>query len=194
MGLVSKHFLQYPSMERQDLTQGQLGSFKFTPVDAVHQDVNKGFLTAFAQQEMINQLQSSAQRAIAMASDTRSNHPSAMSSNTGFTSLTAATNLTTDLDFFDKRIKSDIGDSRLKYGPAALRSSVESHSPEKTRNQVRKAFSPSLSSHLSLTCQHLICGVASTSQIITCLCVQQYRHESYRLKLCLCSSGRKLSL
>lgn len=30
--------VKYPSMERQDLTQGQLGSFKFTPVDEVYPD------------------------------------------------------------------------------------------------------------------------------------------------------------
>ncbi|KPI45649.1 uncharacterized protein AB675_592 [Cyphellophora attinorum] len=34
---------KYPSMERQDLTQGQLGSFKFTPVDIEHEQRNNIF-------------------------------------------------------------------------------------------------------------------------------------------------------
>jgi hypothetical protein len=138
MGFFSKPFLQYPSMERQDLTQSQLGSFKFTPVDAVRKEINQEYLTALAHEEMLGQLQYSAQRAVAMASVT----PSRASFDfaiTSATNLAAHNNLQiphSGSSFFNKHIKPDLEDSRLRYGPAALRSAVESHSPKKTRTQV----------------------------------------------------------
>ena len=123
-------------MERQDLTQGQLGSFKFTPVDAVQRDFNKEYLTAVAHQEMLSQFQNP----VAMASDTFS-HVHSNSAGHFSNSLASDGNPkspTADPAFFDNHIKPDLADSRLKYGPAALRSAVESHSPGKTRTKVRE--------------------------------------------------------
>ncbi len=125
-------------MERQDLTQGQLGSFKFTPVDAIQRDHSKEYLTAVAQQQMLSQFQQSAQQTIAMAPNV---YPHARSDSAGCFSNTWSSHDNSqgpkqDSTFFDKHPKPDLADTRLKYGPAALRSAVESHSPEKTRTQV----------------------------------------------------------
>ena len=136
MAFFSKSFLPYPNMERQDLTQGQLGSFKFTPVDAVPH--NRDYWTAVAHQQMLNQLQDAAQQAVAMAPDV---YPHARSNSAGCFSNTWSTHGNQqspreDTAFFDKHSKPDLADSRLKYGPAALRSAVQSHSPQKTRTPV----------------------------------------------------------
>lgn len=120
-------------MERQDLTQGQLGSFKFTPVDAVSPD--KGRWTAMAQQEVFTELQHAAQRAVAMAPDAyshaRSNSAGCFSN--AWSSHGNPQSPKQDTTFFDKQSKPDLAESRLKYGPAALRSAVESYSPQKTK-------------------------------------------------------------
>lgn len=56
--------VKYPSMERQDLTQAQLGSFKFTPVDEVRPDaamfpphprLAKQYVTSLKTAELIDQ-------------------------------------------------------------------------------------------------------------------------------------------
>lgn len=138
MAVFSKSFLPYPNMERQDLTQGQLGSFKFTPVDAVQRDPNKDFLTAMAHQQMLTQLQNAAQQAVAMSPDvyqhTRSDSAGCLSNT--WSSHGNPQSPKQDVAFFDKRSKPDLADSRLKYGPAALREAVQSHSPQKVRTLV----------------------------------------------------------
>ena len=150
MARLSKPFLPYPSMERQDLTQGQLGSFKFTPVDAVHKDINKEYLTAMAHQEMLTQLQSAAHHAVAMAADS-ANHPKPGFSN----SRASLANPPTASTVFDQHFKPDLEDSRLKYGPAALRSAVDLQSSEKTRTQVSEV------NHLQTS--QVWCGAKLTS-------------------------------
>ena len=138
MAFFSKSFLPYPNMERQDLTQGQLGSFKFTPVDAVQRHVDDEYLTAVAQQQILAQLYQSTQSAVAMASDLQPHvrDESASYSHNNTSTRSHLQSHTTDSTFFDKYTKTDLADSRLRYGPAALRSAVESHSPQKTRTQV----------------------------------------------------------
>ena len=138
MAVFSKSFLPYPNMERQDLTQGQLGSFKFTPVDAVRRDHNKDFWTAMAHQEFVTQLKHGVQQAVAMAPNVYQHartDSAACFSNT-WSSHDNPQSPKQDAAFFDQHSKPDLADSRLKYGPAALREAVQSHSPQKARTQV----------------------------------------------------------
>jgi hypothetical protein len=127
MALASKHFLPYPSMERQDLTQGQLGSFKFTPVDSVRKDISREHVRTFqTQQEMIARLYP-AQDPFDQAWKSHA----AFSDNSALSRAVTAVNTPPDPTFFD-----NLDDSRLKYGPAAVRTAVQSYSPERTRSPV----------------------------------------------------------
>jgi hypothetical protein len=110
----SDRLFRYPPMERQDLNQSQLGSFKFTPVD------NVSSLQAMATSYMNSQISAYLARAKATSSSERPSHPS-----TGIV----------DADFFNKHIKPDLGDSRLRLGPAAVRSAVEGAATSPTRQE-----------------------------------------------------------
>lgn len=101
--------VKYPSMERQDLTQAQLGSFKFTPVDEASRDAphpHPLFLSQYAPIPK-NGSWNSEQR---------------------FT-----TEMVCDASFFNHQIKPSLDGSRLRLGPAAVRAAVESasSSPQK---------------------------------------------------------------
>jgi hypothetical protein len=133
MALASKHFLPYPSMERQDLTQGQLGSFKFTPVDSVRKDISREHTRTFqAQQKMIARLHP-AQESL----DPAWKSHAAFSDTSALSRSATAINTPPDLAFFD-----NLDNSRLKYGPAAVRSAVQSYSPERIRSPVSECPRP----------------------------------------------------
>ncbi|KAK5050958.1 hypothetical protein LTR84_003517 [Exophiala bonariae] len=100
----SDRLFKYPPMERQDLNQSQLGSFKFTPVD------NISSLQAIATSYMNNNINTIIARVKAGHYADRSFNQSAVNR---------------DTDFFNTHIKPDLGDSRLRLGPAAVRSAVE---------------------------------------------------------------------
>lgn len=112
----SDRLFKYPPMERQDLNQTQLGSFKFTPVD------NISSLQAIATSYMNNNLNAILARVRAGAGprSDRSFGPSAGN---------------IDADFFNTHIKPDLGDSRLRLGPATFRSAVEGAATSPTRQK-----------------------------------------------------------
>jgi len=110
----SDRLFKYPPMERQDLNQSQLGSFKFTPVDSV------GSLQAIATSYMNSQINAylSRVKVSSLSSDRPSSSPGGNAK----------------ADFFNKHIKPDLGDSRLRLGPAALRSAVDGAATSPTRH------------------------------------------------------------
>jgi hypothetical protein len=121
-----ERLFKYPPMERQDLNQTQLGSFKFTPVDPVN---NFQALTNSAKQFLEHQL-SSRQRTGHVSTSTGL---SPDNSSTLSSQRPPANHAQPDVDpsFFNKHIKPDLDDSRLRLGPAALRSAVQGASPTK---------------------------------------------------------------
>ena len=117
---ASERLFKYPPMERQDLNQSQLGSFKFTPIDPV---LDIQALTHSAQQFLEQQL---SQRQRLHGAPTSANGPWQDNGST-FSSERHApqpNSFAADAEFFNKHIKPDLGDSRLRLGPAALRSAV----------------------------------------------------------------------
>ena len=138
----SDRLLKYPLMERQDLNQSQLGSFKFTPVDNVQS------LTAVA----TNYLQQQLAENLAKASPFNQNKANFVLGDNATPGINLTQQSSTaDPNFFNKHIKPDIGDSRLRLGPAALRSAVTgaATSPTKTDrlNIDRYEFDNALSYH-----------------------------------------------
>ncbi len=124
---ASHRLFRYPPMERQDLNQSQLGSFKFTPVDPVN-PMDSLTLTA---RHMLEQQFSQRQRdpeASASSAGLFQDNGSTLSSGRALPHLM---NSTVDTDFFNKHIKPDLGDSRLRLGPAAVRTAVDGGSPAK---------------------------------------------------------------
>ncbi|KIX00158.1 uncharacterized protein Z518_10295 [Rhinocladiella mackenziei CBS 650.93] len=117
----SERPLNYRSMERQNLNQSQLGSFKFTPAGNIRP------IDAIANKVMGDQLAESLARA------TRSGFSQYQTGNSLRDSVTTdsqapqgpATPLISDANFFHTHIKSDLGDSRLRSGPDAFRSTVD---------------------------------------------------------------------
>lgn len=99
--------LKYPSMERQDLTQAQLGSFKFTPVDEAAPSIQPHPL-------LLQQYHQSLQ-------------------NAGFPHGVHSPDITSNPSFFNQKIAPSLDTSRLRLGPAAMRAAVEnaSTSPQK---------------------------------------------------------------
>jgi hypothetical protein len=127
--MAIERLFKYPPMERQDLNQTQLGSFKFTPVDSV---TNVQDLTQSARQFLEQQL---IQRQRLPGSPPSSIGPWKYNATPwSFERLAAHPQPVEGLrDFFNKHIKPDIGESRLRLGPAALRSAVDNAtSPVKT--------------------------------------------------------------
>lgn len=135
---VHPQFPSYPSMERQDLSQGQLGSFKFAPVDAGQVCNSSQFLSDLARQYMSSHLKQAA-RNPAITPVTRSTTSQARikqvdpekRQNTSQSHV--PTGPISESSFFNDHIRPDLEDSRLKYGPAVVRSAVNSNSPEKKR-------------------------------------------------------------
>lgn len=103
-------------MERQDLNQSQLGSFKFTPVDKV-QSIDT-IATNYLQQQLAESLmRAEKSRFLASAQPHSSTEVKVTSPALSFGS--------TDAEFFNKHIKPDLAESRLRLGPAAFRSAVD---------------------------------------------------------------------
>ncbi|EHY51827.1 hypothetical protein ABEF95_003136 [Exophiala dermatitidis] len=112
----SERLLRYPPMERQDLNQSQLGSFKFTPVDKV-QSIDT-IATNYLQQQLAESLmRAEKSRFLASAQPHSSTEVKVTSPALSFGS--------TDAEFFNKHIKPDLAESRLRLGPAAFRSAVD---------------------------------------------------------------------
>lgn len=137
----------YPSMERQDLTQGQLGSFKFTPVDAPPSDTLDDML--LAAQAMMRARVSTLPQFITADNQSEAAQPvaSQLASQPCFPQSTSAFSFEPtpppsalpkpDSDFFNTHIKPDLEESRLKLGPAAFRAAVDGNSPDGSLNQIR---------------------------------------------------------
>ncbi|KAK4936253.1 hypothetical protein LTR10_022840 [Elasticomyces elasticus] len=119
----SERLLKYPPMERQDLNQAQLGSFKFTPVDNIRS------LTSIATKYLNQQLAQN----LARASNPRTTDRTLNVPPSGHNTVDVASHLSnlqnhprpTDPEFFNAHIKPHLGESRLQLGTAALRSAVE---------------------------------------------------------------------
>jgi len=120
--------IKYPSMERQDLTQAQLGSFKFTPVDeGVHEPPQ-----ANLDPSLLQQYTKSWQSA-------------------GFNQQLMSPDIAADPSFFNHEIRPSLDNSRLRLGPAAVRAAVESasSSPQKRFSRSSQGF---MRPDVSLSC------------------------------------------
>ncbi|EXJ78975.1 hypothetical protein A1O3_08475 [Capronia epimyces CBS 606.96] len=120
----SERLLKYPPMERQDLNQSQLGSFKFVPVDRIQS------IDAIATNYLRQQLAESLFRAESARLSATKAASGGVASPIQTTSPQSAS---TDADFFNKHIKPDLAESRLRLGPAALRSAVEGAAKSPTK-------------------------------------------------------------
>lgn len=119
--------VKYPSMERQDLTQAQLGSFKFTPVDEERYSPQAQHHPLLLQQ---------------YAQSLK---------NGGFERQLTSPDIAADPSFFNHQIRPSLDESRLRFGPAAVRAAVESasSSPQKRFGRMDQAFMrPNVSRHL----------------------------------------------
>lgn len=139
---------KYPLMERQDLTQGQLGSFKFTPVDPTSTLGDTPWL--LAAQAQLRARAGDREGPALVTADDQSNIASRIASQLGvhqnsqsfysalpFDSFHRTAIPTSDPAFFNKHIKPDLEESRLKLGPAAFRAAVVGNSPDKSFSQTR---------------------------------------------------------
>lgn len=129
---------KYPSMERQDLTQGQLGSFKFTPVDVPSSTLGD---TPFLLQAQAR-LRARVGDPSSITADNQSSFPVASQQWLGpamnrlcFPAALSTDSTTSDPTFFNTHLKPDLEDSRLKFGPAAFRAAVAGNSPDKAFSQ-----------------------------------------------------------
>lgn len=138
----SERLLKYPPMERQDLNQSQLGSFKFTPVDKIPS------FNAVAPNYLKQQLAESFARAEASRLSASMSVPAGVPTSSKVTSPPPAS---PDAAFFNKHIKPDLAESRLRLGPAALRSAVEGAARSPTKQDrfimVGQEISPGLAHH-----------------------------------------------
>ncbi|KIW72637.1 hypothetical protein PV04_00817 [Phialophora macrospora] len=133
---MSERLFRYPPMERQDLNQSQLGSFKFTPVDPVDLKSLTRAANQFLEQQLFQrQRLSSSTRAFQDNASTLSSERNPRQPN-----QSAA-----DPDFFNKYIKPDIGESRLRLGTAALRSAIDGASPAKRTPFIQAQQEPEFS-------------------------------------------------
>jgi hypothetical protein len=125
--MANDGIFKYPHMERQDLTQGQLGDFKFTPVDQPKQQTLHA-MTASAKQYLEGQLY----RKLPGAPTSPESASRASISNASVVPPAPASQASANHDYFNKHIKSDLDESRLRLGPAALRTAVNGGSPTRT--------------------------------------------------------------
>lgn len=115
----SERLFKYPPMERHDLNQSQLGSFKFTPVDPVN---NLQSLTHSARNYLEQQLYHKLSNVPPSSTGHLYDNASTLSSERP---VSPQKQPVADTAFFNQHIKPDLGDSRLRLGPAALRSAVD---------------------------------------------------------------------
>ena len=129
----AERLLKYPLMERQDLSQSQLDSFKFTPTD------NVPSMTALATSILHQQLAQSLARTSAACFSHQANTSLPEKTGPSTSRKSPAQCPTIDPNFFNKHIKPHLGASRLRLGPAALSSAVEgaTTSPPKTASTDR---------------------------------------------------------
>jgi hypothetical protein len=133
---MSELLFRYPPMERQDLNQSQLGSFKFTPVDPVDLKSLTRSANQFLEQQLLQRQRLSSStgafqhNASTLSSERTPRHPKQSA---------------VDSDFFNKHIKPDIGDSRLRLGTAALRSAIDGASPAKKTSFIQVQQEPEFS-------------------------------------------------
>jgi hypothetical protein len=118
---------KYPHMERHDLTQGQLGDFKFTPVDQPKQKSLHN-MTATAKQYLEGQLY----RKLPGTPPSPEFASRASMSDTSVVRPAPTSQVSVDHEYFNKNIKPDLDESRLRLGPAALRTAVNGGSPIRT--------------------------------------------------------------
>lgn len=144
--------VHYPSIERQDLTQGQLGSFKFTPVDSTSYPTpsfeprgearrlwqaraqararmrggrdQKSALERGAWQQYSHRARSQSPNKF---DQNDSSYASAMSQST----QPQTPDSLRDQTFFNEHVKQDLEDSRLRLGATGFRSAVRGNSPER---------------------------------------------------------------
>ena len=133
MGVLSQP--RYPAIERQDLTQGQLGSFKFTPIDIQRENSILGETPMLwqAQAKLRQRLeQQPTLRGVAWNSKSRGSSPkrNAINSTDTWSPQPQSPLSNPDSSFFNKCFKPDLEDSRLRMGPAALRTAVNGNSPQ----------------------------------------------------------------
>ena len=113
-------------MERQDLTQSQLGAFKFTPVDEEPR-------TLFSP--------------LPYPSFSHQSHQSYHNGN--FAHRLTSPDIAADPLFFNNQIKPFLDSSRLQLGPAAVRTAVEgASSPHKHYREGRDT----MATQVSLSC------------------------------------------
>lgn len=131
---------KYPSMERQDLTQGQLGSFKFTPVDIPSSTLGDTPFLLQAQARLRarigdqGSITAGNQSSFPVASQQWLGSPT---NRLSFPHALSTDSTTSDPAFFNTHLKPDLEDSRLKFGPAAFRAAVAGNSPDKVFSQSR---------------------------------------------------------
>jgi hypothetical protein len=146
---------KYPSMERQDLTPGQLGRFKFTPIDIVAPpkvDTSGNTALFWKAQERLRARISDQTRSLvtvgnqidssSLASerwlDQQLQEPAPLSPLPDTSStFDNRLSLKPDVELFDHHIKPDLENSRLKLGTAAIRAAVNGTSPDKSFSQSR---------------------------------------------------------
>lgn len=120
-----ERLFKYPPMERQDLTQSQLNSFKFTPVDSTpHTTIGRNFLEEQLNQSVTRMAAKHSRR----STNTTNTLINALPENPfvlTINPLQQPKTSSTDPNFFNKVIKPALAESRLRLGPAALRSAVE---------------------------------------------------------------------
>ncbi|OAP62489.1 hypothetical protein AYL99_04694 [Fonsecaea erecta] len=143
MNRASERLFKYPPMERQDLNQSQLGSFKFTPVDPVS---NIQSLTQSAKLYLDEQLRQRLPRAAAsLTTGSSQSNPTIFADVSPENPLPYSNSSSVDANFFNKHIRPDLGDSRLRLGPAALRSAVEgAASPTKNFSMIQVHQEPNV--------------------------------------------------
>lgn len=146
----------YPSMERQDLTQGQLGSFKFTPVDIIDpsslQTSHLGdtpllwqaqarLRERMEQQDHLEGISWTKGTSDYLPYPRKHKHRAQQSSfNSVFSQSSGgpqSLKSTPDSAFFNRNIKPDLEESRLKLGPAAFQSAVDGSSPERSNSHYK---------------------------------------------------------
>lgn len=135
MGVFNRHVGQvtYPRMERQDLTQAQLGAFKFTPTDEVRPVFTN-----------LSPLFSPTRHHASTQFSHFTNHDFNQHNLQVSTSPTRV-----DSTFFNTYIKPDLTNSRIRLGPNVVRAAVDGASPShKSQHWDAEAFRQAIRSDI----------------------------------------------